>query len=60
MPGAALPESRSAKVAILGFVEMLLDDIYGEVPVGFMLAAAGGSDRRIFELAAAMEDTIRV
>ncbi|MBI5322862.1 amidase [Bradyrhizobium sp.] len=31
----------------------------GEVPVGFMLAAAGGSDRRIFELAAAMEGTIR-
>ncbi len=32
----------------------------GEVPVGFMLAAPGGSDRRIFELAAAMEGTIRV
>src|SRR5512138_2789115 len=32
----------------------------GEVPVGFMVAAAGGSDRRIFELAAAMEGTIRV
>ena len=32
----------------------------GEVPVGFMLAGAGGSDRRIFELAAAMEGTIRV
>src|SRR6267142_526196 len=32
----------------------------GEVPVGLMLAAAGGSDRRIFELAAAMEGTIRV
>ena len=32
----------------------------GEVPVGFMLAAAGGSDRRIFELAAAMEGVIRV
>jgi aspartyl-tRNA(Asn)/glutamyl-tRNA(Gln) amidotransferase subunit A len=31
-----------------------------EVPVGFMLAATGGSDRRIFELAAAMEGTIRV
>jgi aspartyl-tRNA(Asn)/glutamyl-tRNA(Gln) amidotransferase subunit A len=31
----------------------------GEVPVGFMVAAAGGSDRRIFELAAAMEGTIR-
>jgi aspartyl-tRNA(Asn)/glutamyl-tRNA(Gln) amidotransferase subunit A len=32
----------------------------GEVPVGLMLAAAGGSDRRIFELAAGMEGTIRV
>jgi aspartyl-tRNA(Asn)/glutamyl-tRNA(Gln) amidotransferase subunit A len=32
----------------------------GEVPVGFMLASIGGSDRRIFELAAAMEGTIRV
>src|SRR5258705_5626769 len=32
----------------------------GEVPVGLMLAAAGGSDRRIFELAAGMEDMIRV
>jgi aspartyl-tRNA(Asn)/glutamyl-tRNA(Gln) amidotransferase subunit A len=32
----------------------------GEVPVGLMLAAAGGADRRIFELAAGMEDTIRV
>jgi aspartyl-tRNA(Asn)/glutamyl-tRNA(Gln) amidotransferase subunit A len=32
----------------------------GEVPVGLMLAAAGGSDRRIFELAAAVEDVIRV
>jgi aspartyl-tRNA(Asn)/glutamyl-tRNA(Gln) amidotransferase subunit A len=32
----------------------------GEVPVGLMLAAAGGSDRRIFELAAGMEDVIRV
>jgi aspartyl-tRNA(Asn)/glutamyl-tRNA(Gln) amidotransferase subunit A len=32
----------------------------GEVPVGFMLAATGGSDRHIFELAAAMEGTIRV
>jgi aspartyl-tRNA(Asn)/glutamyl-tRNA(Gln) amidotransferase subunit A len=32
----------------------------GEVPVGLMLAAAGGSDRRILELAAAIEDTIRV
>ena len=28
----------------------------GEAPVGLMLAAAGGSDRRIFELAAGMED----
>src|SRR5262245_40880207 len=32
----------------------------GETPVGLMLAAAGGSDRRIFELAAGMEDVIRV
>jgi aspartyl-tRNA(Asn)/glutamyl-tRNA(Gln) amidotransferase subunit A len=32
----------------------------GEVPVGLMLAATGGSDRRIFELAAGMEDAIRV
>lgn len=32
----------------------------GEVPVGLMLASAGGSDRRIFELAAAMEGAIRV
>jgi aspartyl-tRNA(Asn)/glutamyl-tRNA(Gln) amidotransferase subunit A len=32
----------------------------GEIPVGLMLAAAGGSDRRIFELAAGMEDVIRV
>jgi aspartyl-tRNA(Asn)/glutamyl-tRNA(Gln) amidotransferase subunit A len=31
-----------------------------EVPVGLMLAASGGADRRIFELAAAMEDVIRV
>ncbi len=31
----------------------------GEVPVGLMLAAAGGSDRRIFELAAAMENVVR-
>jgi aspartyl-tRNA(Asn)/glutamyl-tRNA(Gln) amidotransferase subunit A len=31
-----------------------------EVPVGLMLAATGGSDRRIFELAAAMEGVIRV
>ncbi|GLR86730.1 amidase [Bradyrhizobium iriomotense] len=32
----------------------------GEVPVGLMLAGAGGSDRRIFELAAGMEAVIRV
>jgi aspartyl-tRNA(Asn)/glutamyl-tRNA(Gln) amidotransferase subunit A len=32
----------------------------GEVPVGLMLAAAGGSDRRIFELAAGMEEAVRV
>jgi aspartyl-tRNA(Asn)/glutamyl-tRNA(Gln) amidotransferase subunit A len=32
----------------------------GEVPVGLMLAAAGGSDHRIFELAAGMEAVIRV
>jgi aspartyl-tRNA(Asn)/glutamyl-tRNA(Gln) amidotransferase subunit A len=32
----------------------------GEVPVGLMLAAPGGADRRIFELAAAMEAAIRV
>jgi aspartyl-tRNA(Asn)/glutamyl-tRNA(Gln) amidotransferase subunit A len=32
----------------------------GEVPVGLMLAATGGSDHRIFELAAAMEGVIRV
>jgi aspartyl-tRNA(Asn)/glutamyl-tRNA(Gln) amidotransferase subunit A len=32
----------------------------GEVPVGLMLAASGGSDRRIFELASAMEAVIRV
>ena len=31
----------------------------GEVPVGLMLAGAGGSDRRIFELAAGMENVIR-
>ena len=31
----------------------------GEVPVGLMLAAAGGSDRRILELAAGMETVIR-
>jgi aspartyl-tRNA(Asn)/glutamyl-tRNA(Gln) amidotransferase subunit A len=32
----------------------------GEAPVGLMLAASGGSDRRIFELAAGMETVIRV
>jgi aspartyl-tRNA(Asn)/glutamyl-tRNA(Gln) amidotransferase subunit A len=32
----------------------------GEVPVGLMLAGAGGLDRRIFELAAGMEAAIRV
>jgi aspartyl-tRNA(Asn)/glutamyl-tRNA(Gln) amidotransferase subunit A len=32
----------------------------GEVPVGLMLASAGGADRRIFELAAGMEGAIRV
>src|SRR4051794_21769544 len=32
----------------------------GEVPVGLMLAGAGGSDRRIFELAAGAEAVIRV
>lgn len=32
----------------------------GEVPVGLMLAASGGADRRIFELAAALEPAIRV
>jgi aspartyl-tRNA(Asn)/glutamyl-tRNA(Gln) amidotransferase subunit A len=31
-----------------------------EVPVGLMLAAAAGSDRRIFELAAGMENIVRV
>jgi aspartyl-tRNA(Asn)/glutamyl-tRNA(Gln) amidotransferase subunit A len=30
-----------------------------EAPVGLMLAAAGGSDRRIFELAAGIEETMR-
>jgi aspartyl-tRNA(Asn)/glutamyl-tRNA(Gln) amidotransferase subunit A len=30
------------------------------VPVGLMLAGAGGSDHRIFELAAGMEAVIRV
>jgi aspartyl-tRNA(Asn)/glutamyl-tRNA(Gln) amidotransferase subunit A len=33
---------------------------HGEAPVGFMLAAAGGSDRRIFELAAGIEAAIHV
>ena len=32
----------------------------GEAPVGFMLAAAAGSDRRIFEMAAAVEAAIDV
>src|SRR6202047_4695197 len=32
----------------------------GEVPVGLMVAASGGSDRRIFELAAGIEGAIRV
>jgi aspartyl-tRNA(Asn)/glutamyl-tRNA(Gln) amidotransferase subunit A len=32
----------------------------GEVPVGLMLAATGGSDRRILELAAGMEGVIHV
>jgi aspartyl-tRNA(Asn)/glutamyl-tRNA(Gln) amidotransferase subunit A len=32
----------------------------GEVPVGLMLAASAGSDRRIFELAVAMEGIIHV
>jgi aspartyl-tRNA(Asn)/glutamyl-tRNA(Gln) amidotransferase subunit A len=31
----------------------------GEVPVGLMLAGAGGSDRQIFELAAGIENVIR-
>ena len=31
----------------------------GDVPVGLMLASSGGSDRRIFELAAGMEGLIR-
>jgi aspartyl-tRNA(Asn)/glutamyl-tRNA(Gln) amidotransferase subunit A len=31
----------------------------GDAPVGLMLAAAGGSDRRIFELAAGIEPMIR-
>jgi aspartyl-tRNA(Asn)/glutamyl-tRNA(Gln) amidotransferase subunit A len=33
---------------------------HGEAPVGFMLSGAGGSDRRIFELAAGIEATIHV
>jgi aspartyl-tRNA(Asn)/glutamyl-tRNA(Gln) amidotransferase subunit A len=32
----------------------------GEAPVGLMVAASGGADRRIFELAAGMEGVIRV
>jgi aspartyl-tRNA(Asn)/glutamyl-tRNA(Gln) amidotransferase subunit A len=32
----------------------------GEVPVGLMLAASAGADRRIFELAAGIEEAIRV
>ena len=32
----------------------------GEEPVGLMVAATGGDDRRIFEMAAAMERVIRV
>src|SRR6266446_4122226 len=32
----------------------------GEAPVGLMLAASGGADRRILELAAGMEGVIRV
>jgi len=30
------------------------------VPVGLMLAVSGGSDRRVFELAAAIEPAIRL
>jgi aspartyl-tRNA(Asn)/glutamyl-tRNA(Gln) amidotransferase subunit A len=33
---------------------------HGEAPVGLMLSAAGGSDRRIFELAAGVEAAIHV
>jgi aspartyl-tRNA(Asn)/glutamyl-tRNA(Gln) amidotransferase subunit A len=33
---------------------------HGEAPVGFMLSAAGGSDRRVFELAAGIEAAIHV
>ncbi|HEX9471343.1 MAG TPA: amidase family protein, partial [Bradyrhizobium sp.] len=32
----------------------------GDAPVGLMLASSGGSDRRIFELAATIEGVIRV
>jgi len=32
----------------------------GEAPVGFMLAGSAGSDRRIFEMAAAVEAAIHV
>ena len=32
----------------------------GEAPVGFTLAASGGADRRVFEMAAAVEATIDV
>jgi len=32
----------------------------GEVPVGLMLASSGGSDHRIFELAAGMEGAFHV
>jgi aspartyl-tRNA(Asn)/glutamyl-tRNA(Gln) amidotransferase subunit A len=31
----------------------------GDAPVGLMLAAAGGTDQRIFELAAGIEPMIR-
>jgi aspartyl-tRNA(Asn)/glutamyl-tRNA(Gln) amidotransferase subunit A len=31
----------------------------GEAPVGLMLAAAGGSDRTIFEIAAGIEPIVR-
>ncbi|HET7888960.1 MAG TPA: amidase [Bradyrhizobium sp.] len=33
---------------------------HGEAPVGFMLSATGGSDRRIFELAAGVEAALHV
>jgi len=32
----------------------------GDIPVGLMLASTGGNDRRLFELAAGIEDAIRV